>query len=308
MFYNRLVIFAMLALLATSVSGQPFERIVSYRLHYHLPSDYLQPEVAGAGKFALTQNTVNVVLPVPFKIQKRESLFITGVFYNRYKFSSQTGGTSVTTKSYDRLTFRLGLSHKWPNQRHKTLIMGLPTFSTDGKIFSGDAFQMGGVFIHSFVVRDNLTLKLGLYYNHEFFGNFYMPLFGVDWRLKNDWYIFGILPGTFNVYKQVNNWLAFSFSERAPTGSLFTTHSDGDYLRFGEKAYVILALNAHFIPFQYDFLGNDADVSFNLSIGYTFSRTYDLFLEGEQKITSPPLYPAKNGVYFQFGVSMRVWQ
>ena len=308
MYYNRLVIIAILALVAFSATGQPFERIASYRLHYHVPSAYLQPEAAGAEKFALIQNTVNLTLPVPFKIKKRESLFITGVFYNRYHFSGQTGGTSVTDRSFDRLTFRLGLSHKWGNPRHKTFLMGLPTFSTDGKIFSGDAFQMGGVFIHSFRVKDNLTLKLGLYYNHEFFGDFYMPLFGIDWRLKNDWYIFGMLPGTFNVYKKVNKWFAVSFSERAPTGSLLSTLSDGDFVRFGEEAYVILALNAHFIPFQFDFLGNDADVSFNFSVGHTILRTYDLFLNEGQKIESPPFYPAKNGVYFQFGVSMRVWQ
>jgi|GEM_PF-1735938 len=308
MCFNRLVLFAMLTSLATSSSSQPFERIATYRLHYHMPSDYLQPETAGAEKFSLVQNTVNVVLPVPFKIKKRESLFITGVFYNRYNFSSKTGGASVTNRDFDRLTFRFGISHKWKNARHKTLLMGLPTFSTDGKIFTSDAFQMGGVFIHSFAVNENLTLKLGLYYNHEFFGDFYMPLFGVDWRLKNDWYIFGILPGSFNVYKQVNDWLAFSFSERAPTGSLLSAHGDGDFVRFGEDAYVILALNAHFIPFQFDFLDNDADISFNLSVGHTVFRTYDLFIEGDLKIESPPFYPAKNGVYLQFGMSMRVWQ
>ncbi len=71
---------------------------------------------------------------------------------------------------------------------------------------------------------------------------------------------------------------------------------------------MILALNAHFIPFQFDFLDNDADLSFNLSVGHTLTRTYDLFLEGTQKIESPPFYPANNGVYLQFGVSMRVWQ
>lgn len=308
MFYRPLIIFAILALSALSASSQPFERIANYRLHYHVPSDYLQPKTAGAEKFVLIQNTVNLVIPAPFKIKKRESVFVTGVFYNRYNFSSHIDGSSITNRYFDRLTFRLGLSHKWGNPRHKTFLMGLPTFSTDGKIFTSDAFQMGGVFVHSFIVNDNLTLKLGLYYNHEFFGDFFMPLFGVDWRLKNDWYIFGLLPGTFNVYKKVNNWLAFSFSEFAPTGSLLITQGDGAYVRYGEGAYLILALNAHFIPVHFDFLDNDADLSFNVSVGHTIVRTYDLFLVGGEQVSHLPFYPMKNGVYLQFGVSMRVWQ
>ena len=290
----------------TAITAQPFEQLATYRYHYHLPSDFNEPQSAMAESFSLKQHTLDFLLPIPVTIGNRQSLILTGANYNNFRFLSSTEDQSVNS-DFDRLSFRLGMIYQWKHEKHKTLFIGIPTWSTDGKLFDPDAFQMGGLVLHSYIVKDNLTLKGGLYYNREFFGNFFMPLFGIDWRLPKGWYIFGVLPGTFNVYKQVNSWFAFSLSERAPTGSLLHTGGPGDYVGFGTGVYTLWTLDAHFTPFKLRFADNDSDVTFTFSFGHTFDRNYKLLLQGNEQIEWGPFYDSKDGFYIRAGVSFRVW-
>ena len=40
-----------------------------------------------------------------------------------------------------------------------------------------------------------VSFKFGLYYNKEFFGNYFMPLIGLDWKIDAKNNLFGVLPG-----------------------------------------------------------------------------------------------------------------
>lgn len=297
-----------LAAFDTDAVAQPFEQLLTYRYYSHLPAEYLDPEAAGADKFSFSVHQADITVPLSISTGDRRSTIIVGADFRHYEFRSLAGGHTNESTKFNRMGFRAGIVYRWPNLKHKTLLVGLPTFSTNGNLFSADAFQMGGLVIHSIQLRENFTLKFGMYYNREFFGNFFMGLAGVDWRLPNDWYIFGVLPGTFNIYKQVNPWLGMSISERAPNGSLLAAESEGDYVRFGRGVYTLYMFNLHLTPFKFSTGTVPSDITFTLSAGHTLDRKFELYLFPRNLIQDGPFFPARNGFLVQCSVSMRVWQ
>jgi hypothetical protein len=40
-------------------------------------------------------------------------------------------------------------------------------------------------------------VRAGLYYNREYWGDFFMPLFGVDWKVNDKFRMYGTLPGNY---------------------------------------------------------------------------------------------------------------
>ena len=269
------MLYAAIAITST-VKAQPFDALLAYRSHYHFPSEYKIDAEATGDKFRLFQQTLDVNLPVPFNTAGGKALVIGGLFYNHFTFESVTDGEIIVDEKANRWTFKAGLSYPW-NGKHRSNVIFLPTWSSTTKAFTSDAFQYGFLAVHSIKFSDRFTLKGGLYFNREFYGNFFMPLVGVDWRLNNDWYIFGLLPGTFNVYKKVNDWFGFSLSERAPNGSVNDPVIPGGFLAYGRGAYALFMFDLHFSPFSFDLLGNDSDLTFSVSLGHSMFREYLLF-------------------------------
>ncbi len=68
-----------------------------------------------------------------------------------------------------------------------------------------DAWQYGAAILTSYEKNKWLTLKFGLYYNKEFFGNFFMPLAGIDWKINERNNVFGVLPGNLTFEHKVNH-------------------------------------------------------------------------------------------------------
>jgi hypothetical protein len=60
----------------------------------------------------------------------------------------------------------------------------------------GNSQQWGGFVLGSFKKKDHITYKLGLYYNHELFGEFFVPLLGIDWKINEKNNLFGVLRVT----------------------------------------------------------------------------------------------------------------
>lgn len=304
----RVVNTCFLLLAVVTCMAQPFETLLSYRLHYHVPTLYDDIEKAGAEKFTLLQHTADVLIPIP---THGRFIIISGAFVNHYKFSATLNGETLESRSYVRLTFKGGVSYQWANDRHTTLAIALPTWAGDDRLMDRNAFQIGGLLVHSILINDRLTIKAGLYYNLEQFGNFFMPLAGVDWRLNNGWYIFGLLPGTFNVYKKVNDWFAFSLSERAPNGSLLDILNSGDYVRFGRSPYVVFTVDAHFTPYHFQLMGIASDLTFSISVGHTVYRTYELYefsgASGDTRITDGLFADVRSSPYVRLSVALRAW-
>jgi len=72
--------------------------------------------------------------------------------------------------------------------------------------FKSGAWQIGGAVINTVKVHENLKLKFGLYYNREFFSDFFVPLGGIDWKISERMNLFSTLPNHLKLeYKILQN-------------------------------------------------------------------------------------------------------
>lgn len=79
--------------------------------------------------------------------------------------------------------------------------------------------QYGGVLISTWKKNKFASLKFGLYYNKEFFGNYFIPLLGIDWQINGSNNLFGVLPGNMTFEHKVTNQFYFGASFHALTNS-----------------------------------------------------------------------------------------
>jgi hypothetical protein len=82
-----------------------------------------------------------------------------------------------------------------------------------------DDWQYGGIILTTYKKNQLLSLKFGIYYNKEFFGNYFIPLAGIDWQINPKNNLFGVLPGSMILEHKVNSWFYYGASFRALTNS-----------------------------------------------------------------------------------------
>ena len=118
----------------------------------------------------------------------------------------------------------------------------IPRWAGEPDLQFNKGFQMGGAGLYAWHPKPDLELKVGLYYNHEFFGNFFMPLAGVDWTFNKKDRLFGVLPGYFTYEHRVNKSLSWGGAFRTFTNSYRTRKSHNldnrphpDYLRVDDN-------------------------------------------------------------------------
>lgn len=110
----------------------------------------------------------------------------------------------------------------------------LPTLRTNGeKLFGGKTFQYGGAVFASYARKPLQKFRLGVYVNKEFFGWFVMPLAGADWRIDDNDYLFGLLPGRLTYEHRWSKKLFGGATFRAITGSYRLQY--GQYLRLDDN-------------------------------------------------------------------------
>ena len=153
----------------------------------------------------------------------------------------------------------------------------------------GNDFQFGGAVLNVFKKNENLKYKLGLYYNSEFFGAFFMPLLGLDWNVNSRLNIFGVLPGSMNLeYKFSPNKFHAGINFRAITSSFRI--NDNPYLKINDnqlKLFVdyyvtknnVISIEAGHTIFRkfktgIRLGGKNTDADLNVSEGYLFKIAY----------------------------------
>jgi hypothetical protein len=95
------------------------------------------------------------------------------------------------------------------------------------------AVQPGGAVLLARAFSERLTMRIGMYANHEAFGWFLMPLLGIDWRINERMNLYGTLPGALTLERRSRPWLHWGASFRAYTTSF--GERDGDFRRINEN-------------------------------------------------------------------------
>ena len=92
----------------------------------------------------------------------------------------------------------IGMKLVSKNKKWETVLLVIPKIASDFRdAIDANDYQYGGVFLEHFVPNEKLKIKAGIYYNREAFGNLFVPLVGVDWKVNDRINLYGILPTNF---------------------------------------------------------------------------------------------------------------
>lgn len=158
----------------------------------------------------------STMFPVQFK---NKDAFIFSPYYEQWEISSYY---TFKTKSWALpVSFLKNFkNNKWSLLATVIVRANKETAYNAGRgRFTNYFYQYGGAIIGSYKIDSSLTVKAGFYYNKEFFGNFYMPLLGIDWRINARNNLFGILPGNLSFEHRVTKSFYYGAVFRAVTTS-----------------------------------------------------------------------------------------
>jgi hypothetical protein len=136
---------------------------------------------------------------------------------------------------YSSITLPLGMQVQLKNPKVKFTGLIIPKIAGAdlGAEFS-DVFQIGAYSLFTVTESEKFRYKFGLYYNREFFGNFFIPLVGIDWKVSDRLTIYGTLPNSMKFSyavapSRVNAGLAFRSLTRSFRGEDVNT-----FVRYNE--------------------------------------------------------------------------
>lgn len=174
------------------------------------------------------------------------SLFLPKEFKNGnaflFRLNSETIHSTITADadySSDVSSISLALGFQWvsKNKKWKTVLMGIPKLASsfdDG--IDGQDWQYGGLFLENYIPNNKLKFKVGLYYNREAFGDFFVPLVGLDWKATSRINFYGILPTNYKIEcNVVKDRFYMGLNFKALTRSFRLSQKQGlDYVRYDE--------------------------------------------------------------------------
>ncbi|MES2591118.1 MAG: DUF6268 family outer membrane beta-barrel protein [Bacteroidota bacterium] len=213
--------------------------------------------------------------------------------------STLTPDSSYTSKLFN-VSLPVGFQFLSKNKKWKTMVIAVPKIASDFKdaVNSYD-YQLGGIFLANYIYSDKLKLKAGFYYNREAFGNFFMPLIGLDYKATDRLSFYGIMPTSYKVeyaIKKNKLYAGFNFKSLARSFRLSETQSY-DYVRYNE---IQLKLFADCFVYKKILVFGE--------VGYSIGRSPWQYTYNTKKETlRNPIYnPMKNYLVFNAGVAYRI--
>ena len=207
----RLVrLFFFLLFVSTRLFAQPNVDIVSFNSQ-HFVSNYSD---STKNKLYTKDNFLSVFLPVKFG---KGNVFMLRINAEQLTVTR----TSGVTQQYNlySLGLPLGLQLQSKNEKWKYTGIFIPKLNTDFRDNLDYDLQIGGIGLITRVFNEKLQARAGLYYNSDFWGHFFMPLFGVDWKVSDRFRMYGTLPGNyrfeFKLGKKLYTGIGFRSAQRS---------------------------------------------------------------------------------------------
>lgn len=179
----------------------------------------------------------------------------------------------------------------------ETMLAFIPRFNGQPEVQFEEGFQAGVVLLLSYKQYPGLTFKFGGYYNTEFFGPFFWPLLGMDWKINTKQRVFGILPSYLTYEYRINKKLSWGGNFRTYTNSYKVYNPPGqsiniDYTRFNDNqvgAYMDFYLTPKIVA--------------NVEGGYSIMRRIE---SGTSKDAVPFIISEHDGAYFRLAIQYRL--
>lgn len=278
-------------------NAQPYVDIVNLQGTYFLKTDYKKVSTLQNNTW---QGSANIFLPVTLK---NKNIFFSGLSYESMQFNVTDKTTDHTsTNQLSSVTAQIGYIHQLNNPHWKVMVLAVPRLASDFEKVSGKHYQMGGAVLFTYKVKNSLKLKIGGYYNREFFGNYFMGLAGIDWKVSNHTYIFGVLPGSLNMEYRISPQIYTGLAYKCITASYrLSDNNDSYYVREGDTFWGDSRLSNFYHLYLTPNLVLSAD------IGYTGFRYFEQYNKKDKvEITNTYYQKIKDNWFFSLGLSFRV--
>ena len=222
----------------------------------------------------LRSDFYNINLTAPIELQKNGDAVIINPFFEHNegkiadrKFHVVSQGASI------------GFLNKLKNTKWSIYTAFILRRNKEAEKKPDDIWQYGGVALATVEKNKNLSFKFGLYYNKEFFGNYFMPLAGIDWKINEKNNLFGVLPGNMTFEHKISQ--AFYF------GGIFKAFTNSYRLVTIDPCFSGDCSAKNYLRINDNQLGVFADVYLSKrivvssEIGYTAFRTYRFGFKGK---------------------------
>ena len=164
-----------------------------------------------------------------------------------------------------------------------------------------DHVQLGGVLLFIYDKREDLKFKFGLYYNSEFYGNFFMPLYGLDWKINEKLNLFGVLPGSMNLERKLGKkfYAGLKYQSLSATYRFTSPLSGNYYVREGHPSWGHMQVKGYLNYYV------AKRIVVYTEFGHTFGRRFDLY-KGDDVAPHPVFRRYQDGILFNVGMAYRV--
>jgi len=156
----------------------------------------------------------NIGITVPIELKKDGDAFILNPF-----FDNSQGNVSTTDFHVVSHGVFVGFLKKDIVENWNLLASFIVRRNKEAEKDVEDDWQYGGALLATWKKNPSFSFKLGMYYNKEFFGDFFIPLLGIDWKINNKNNLFGVLPGSMIFEHKVSEKFYYGSAFRALTNS-----------------------------------------------------------------------------------------
>ncbi len=291
---KHLVLFILFLFFITKIIAQPFADVLSAS-YQTFSSPYKSEQNSLQKKNKTNDYFLNFFLPKVFK--NGNTLLVR---LNTETMNSTTSHDSSYSYRLSSISLPLGFKFVTKNKKWETILIGIPKIASDFRTKINDKdYQLGGIFLQQYVRNDNLKFKLGLYYNREAFGNFFIPLVGLDWKVNDRLYLYGVIPSNYSVeYAIVKNKFYTGLNFKSFTRSFRLSEANNyDYVRYNEEE---LKVFVNWFVYKKILLFAEA--------GYTLGKNPLQYTYNTKNATdvNPVYTPMKSYALFNVGIAYRI--
>lgn len=298
---NRSCQFSCIVLLIIAINlpshAQNYMNILNLR-HYIQPGITMQDS-----SYAMTLTEIRFESALPLELKSGN------VFGIKPQFKSiSLVGEEITLEDLKIYSIKLPVFAfiKWGDSKWSSYFDISPKLNTDFERVTGRHFQIGAMMIHYYEQKKDFYWQFGLFYNQDTYGPFFMPLFGIDWKIDERNYVAALLPA-YVIYE-------YRLSQKVYTG--FELELSGETYRLGGSVYensFISQLGENKLTFLTEprlFLDYYLTKNwvFYVKPGFRLFQKYEHYTKSDERITDSQYLEGvlKNNFYTEIGVALRV--
>lgn len=256
-----------LLLFAGRAYGQKYVDIAKFYYNYSA-LNYFENSDSGT---RIKELGLDITVPV---VINPDDAILTGFIYERNQIRLFE---TEPEETFSVLGLRVGLSKKHSDKWSGTYML-IPKFASDFQGITSKDFQLGAIVLMKYNKNENINYKLGAYYNSEFFGPMFVPLFGLyylsaDKKFETNLTLPFLADANYKLHDRLNIGVNFFGQIRSYHLSQIPESSN--------EAYVVKATNDLYGYLKFNLT---KELSLQTRLGYSLGRSYRVYDESD-KIT-----------------------